>query len=57
MGLIITAVVTLLVSILWVRGLSNMKEKYPDYKGEDFLNWDNKHPEWNDNKIHSEGDF
>jgi hypothetical protein len=31
---------TALISWLWVRGISNMKEKHPDYKGEDFLNWD-----------------
>jgi hypothetical protein len=28
----------LIVSILWVRGITNMKENYPYYKGEDFLN-------------------
>lgn len=31
---------TLIISIIWVRGISNMKEKHPDYKGDDFLNWD-----------------
>ena len=39
-----------LISWLWVRGISNMKEKYPDYKGEDFLDWD-------DDKAHTEGNF
>jgi hypothetical protein len=24
----------------WVNGIHNMNEKHPDYKGEDFLNWD-----------------
>jgi len=48
-GLIIV-VFTLLIAIVWVRGINHMKEKYPNYKGEDFLDWD-------DNKIHSEGDF
>lgn len=28
-----------LISWLWVRGISNMKEKHPEYKGQDFLNW------------------
>ena len=28
------------VSIFWVRGIDYMKENHPDYKGEDFLNWD-----------------
>ena len=23
---------------LWVNGIDNMKDKHPDYKGEDFLN-------------------
>jgi hypothetical protein len=31
----------------WATGIDNMKEKHPDYKGEDFLNWD-------DDKIHTE---
>ena len=28
------------VTILWVAGIDHMKSKHPDYKGEDFLNWD-----------------
>ena len=31
--------VTLLISVLWVRGIDNMKKNHPDYKGEDFLDW------------------
>ena len=49
-GLIITLVIVIPIAILWVRGIDNMKNKYPDYKGEDFLNWD-------DNKNHTEGEF
>jgi len=45
------------ISWLWVRGIDNMKNKHPDYKGEDFLNWDEKNDGWDDNKIHSEGGF
>lgn len=48
------------VSFFWVRGISNMKKNHPDYKGEDFLNWDNKEKKdnyWDDNKIHTEGGF
>jgi hypothetical protein len=30
----------LTISILWVRGIDNMKNNHPDYKGEDFLDWD-----------------
>ena len=29
-----------LISYLWVRGIDNMKKNHPDYKGEDFLDWD-----------------
>ena len=29
-----------LVSWRWVRGIDYMKENHPDYKGDDFLNWD-----------------
>jgi hypothetical protein len=37
-GLIITFIITLLISILWTIGINNAIEQYPDYKGEDFLN-------------------
>lgn len=48
-GLIIVLVVTIPIAILWANGISKMKEQYPDYKGEDFLNWsdDNAHTEDN----------
>lgn len=46
LGLIIVSV----ISYFWVSGIDYMQKNHPDYKGEDFLNWD-------DNKIHSEGDF
>lgn len=35
-------IVTAVISYLWVRGIDNMKNKHPDYKGDDFLNWDEK---------------
>lgn len=38
------------ISWLWVRGIDNMKKNYPDYKGEDFLNWD-------DNKSQTENEM
>lgn len=53
----------------WVKGIDNMKTNHPDYKGEDFLNWDGKNTDWDkvptnsgrdgwdDNLVHSEGDF
>jgi hypothetical protein len=33
-------IVVAIISYLWVRGIDYMKENHPDYKGEDFLNWD-----------------
>lgn len=29
---------TAIISYLWVKGITNMKDNYPDYKGDDFLN-------------------
>lgn len=26
------------LAYIWVKGIDNMKDNYPDYKGEDFLN-------------------
>jgi hypothetical protein len=46
-AIILPAIISVIVGILWVNGISNMKENHPDYKGEDFLNWD-------DDKIHTE---
>ncbi len=28
-----------IIAFFWVRGIDNMQKNYPDYKGEDFLNW------------------
>jgi hypothetical protein len=33
-------VVVAIISYLWVRGIDYMKENHPDYKGDDFLNFD-----------------
>lgn len=30
----------LIVSILWVNGIVNIHEKYPDYKGDEFSGFD-----------------
>lgn len=35
----ISLFVSAIVSYFWVRGIDNMNKNYPDYKGEDFLNW------------------
>ncbi len=50
-GLIVAAIVSVVagvISFLWVEGIDNMHKNHPDYKGEDFLNWD-------DDKNHTEG--
>jgi hypothetical protein len=41
-----------ILSYAWVKGISNMKENHPDYKGEEFLNWDRKNDDWD--KTHTE---
>ena len=61
-AIIIVVVFATIVAILWVRGIDNMKKKHPDYKGEDFLNWDlEKHTAgrdgWDDNMVHTEDDL
>ena len=65
-GVIIFMVLgTALLSWSWVSGIDYMKENHPDYKGEDFLDWDDDdcvtktagRDAWDDNTIHSEGDF
>jgi hypothetical protein len=41
--IIIVALTAILLSSLvwlWVGGIDYMAKNYPDYKGEDFLNWD-----------------
>ena len=53
-GLIIgigcSLIVSAVIAIFWVRGIDYMKKNYPDYKGDDFLNWGND-PE-NENDKH-----
>jgi hypothetical protein len=41
-GLIISFVVAVIVSILWVRGIDNMKTNHPKYKGEDLFDEEDK---------------
>jgi hypothetical protein len=40
-------IVTVIISGLWVYGIDKMTTEHPDYKGEDFLSWD-------DDKTHTE---
>jgi hypothetical protein len=64
-GVIIFVVAsTALLSWSWVRGIDYMKKNHPDYKGEDFLDWGDDgvtkmagRDGWDDNTVHSEGDF
>jgi len=40
-GLIVAAIISVVIGViafLWADGITNMKEKHPDYKGDDFLN-------------------
>ena len=38
--LIVLFLAFVLLSWAWVKGIDYMKENHPDYKGEDWLNWD-----------------
>lgn len=40
--ILVVVVLLMIVSYLWVKGIDYMKEKYPDYKGEDFFNEEDK---------------
>lgn len=42
--------VVLIVSFVWVRAIDKMNNEHPDYKGEDFLNFEEDVKENNDNK-------
>jgi hypothetical protein len=43
--LLMVAVVAI-ISYFWVRGIDYMKENHPNYKGEDFLDWDDEDTDW-----------
>lgn len=47
---VIIFIISGVISFIWVKGIDNMKNNHPNYKGEDFLNWD-------DDKTHTENDF
>ena len=44
-GIGCSLIVSAIIAFFWVRGITYMKENHPDYKGEDFLNWDEKKDE------------
>jgi hypothetical protein len=54
---ILIVAATSLLAWAWVRGINNMNDNHPDYKGEDFLNVKGDVPwqddEW-DNNYHNE---
>jgi len=39
-------VVVAIISYFWVKGIDYMKANHPDYKGEDFFNWDDEDKDW-----------
>ena len=43
------------IAAIWVYLIDKMHTEHPDYKGEDFLNWDGKNP-WDDKKKKEEKD-
>ena len=56
--LIVTILMVSFIAVLawaWVRGINNMKDNHPDYKGEDFLDWgdDEEDKDNNDNRSRS----
>jgi hypothetical protein len=60
-GIGISLFFSAIISYFWVRGIDHMNKHYPDYKGEDFLNWGEDPAPWekdkdkDDNKPHIEG--
>jgi hypothetical protein len=46
---LIEFLVVLIISIVWVNAIDKMKNEHPDYKGEDFLNFEEDEKENNDN--------
>ena len=43
-------IITTLISWMWANSIDKMKNEHPDYKGHDFLDWD-------DNHNHTEGEI
>lgn len=44
----------ILLSWKYVDDVDYMDKNHPDYKGEEFLNWDRENDNWDDNKSHTE---
>ena len=55
-GLILGLIAGLiLLSWKYVDDVDYMDKNHPDYKGEEFLNWDRKNDDWN--KTHTEDEI
>jgi hypothetical protein len=39
-----------LLAWAWIRGIDNMKDNHPEYKGDDFLDWGKNNPSWKDDE-------
>ena len=46
-GVVLLPALTYLIW-MWIKGIDYMKENHPDYKGDDWLNWDNDPENEND---------
>ena len=46
MAILITILVAIVIALLWGKGITDMHEKHPDYKGDDLFG-DNKEQEEN----------
>lgn len=53
-------IIVAFISWRWVKAIDYMHKHHPNYKGEDFLDWENsKAPwveDWDDDKSHTEGE-
>lgn len=38
---VLLIIIISLISYFWASGIERMNTDYPDYKGDDFLDWDN----------------
>ena len=39
-AIIFSFIISAILATVWVFGIENMNKNHPDYKGEDFLDWD-----------------
>ncbi len=41
-AIVISFTIATIATLFWVDGVDKMEQNHPDYKGEDWLNWDEK---------------